>query len=1155
MNTNIRRWPYCRHEHLGKISSLLFTLILFAGSLFSQSITTGEVSGTAKDASGAVLSGATVTLKGLDNGDNRSVTTNSSGGYRFSLLRPGNYTLQVTSSGLESDVTHITVQVGQASNLDLTAKVQSTTQVVEVTAGAESVNTDNANLTQTFSTKEILELPAPGGDLTTVAFTVPGVVVSTGAGYGNFSSHGLPGTSNLFTINGNDYNDAYLNLNNSGASNLLLGQNEVTDAAVVQNGYSVQYGRGAGAQVNYVTKSGTNALHGDLLFNFNNHLMNANDFFANQQGVPRPYAVSRQWAADIGGPVIKNKLFFYSDSEGLYYTLPSVHTVVIPSMLLENYTLQNIAASQVPLYSKAFSVYNNAPGASTVPNVTNGTGPLQDGTGSLGCGSLAGTPVPAALGGGTFGVGTASCARAFGASGLNTNKEWLETHRADWNINDKQKIFFRFKGDHGFQPTSTNLLSPTLDDVSIQPQYEGQINHTYVISPTTVNNFIVSILYYSAKFGPANASAAQNTFPTYFNILGAGGVNNAGFYADGVNWLQYPQGRNVGQGQIIDDLSKTVGNHTFKFGVNFRKNRVTDFSYSTNTIGAYTFSDLAAFTNGVTGIDSYGNTFYQQKFSPLLDAHIRLYNIGFYAQDEWALASNVKLTLGIRLDRTANPSCLDKCFSLLNQAFNSPSYTGGIDTPYNASIKTGLTHAYYNVDSIVPDPRLGLVWSPKGAPGTVLRGGIGLFSDLTPGVLVSNVFNNAPYPYNSVINNGSLVSLGSDPASAPAAAQNQFNAFNTGFFGGQNLAQLNASVPGGFSPFPYFSIPSKLLTPNYLEWSFEIQQPIGKKNVFVATYSGNHGYNLLLLNGWNNAFVQPTYGSAFGNLPTTAPDGRFAGVTQLTNGGISNYDGVSFQFRRSLGFGFSGEASYTWSHALDDLSNDGAGLSYSFCPGCGLAMLPNPNVQANYGSADYDIRHNFTADFIWDTPWKFHNRILGNVLGNWTVSGKFFWRTGTPFSIIDTNLAGAVAGNNVGSISTANTYALATTVSGALPITCGASSVNTPCYLPSQFLASGTETNFGNVGRNSLRGPNYSDIDATLFKNITVKEHYRFQLGASAYNILNHPNFQNPNADIANPTNFGYISSTATPPTSAYGSFQGSAVSGRVLVVTGRFQF
>jgi outer membrane receptor protein involved in Fe transport len=1088
------------------------------------------------------VAGATVTLKNLDTGETQTSTTNEQGSFKFSLLKPGNYTVQAASTGLSTDVTRVLVELGQAPNVQLTAKVQSTRSVVEVTSNAGALQTENANLSETFSTKQILELPAPGGDLTTIAFTVPGVVMSTGMGYGNFSSHGLPAISNLFTINGDDYNDSYLNLNNSGASNLLLGQNEISEASVTQNGYSVQYGREAGAQANYVTKGGTNALHGDLLFNFNSDIMNANDFFNNAAGTPRPYSVSRQWGADIGGPILKNKLFFYSDSEGLYYTLPATNVVNIPSPQLETYILGNISAAQAPLYQKAFSVYNSAKGA--VP-VTNGSGQLQDGNNQLGCGDFTGTAAP---GGGTFGMDT-PCMYAFRSNGLNTNKEWLETHRVDWKINDKQSIFFRFKGDHGFQPTGTNQLDPTLNLQSIQPQYEGQINHTYVISPTAVNNIIASVLWYSAIFGPASTSAAQSVFPTDFQFStgNSGGDNGAtGLYNMGVAWNAFPQGRDVGQFQLIDDFTKVHGSHTWKFGVNFRKNRITDFSYESGSIGSYFFNSLTDFANGVTNADTGSE--YQQKFSPLLDAHVRLYNIGIYAQDEWNIKPNLKLTLGIRLDRTANPTCTDNCFSLLTSEFDQSSFQKGVDIPYNSSIRTGLSHAYYNVDSIVPDPRMGIVWSPRGGNSTVIRGGIGLFSDLFPAFLVSNVFNNAPFPYNANIFSGP-VNLASDPASAAAAAQAQYNAFKTGFSNGQTFTQLNNAIPGGFSPPNYFSIPQKFQTPEYLEWSFEIEQPLGQKNVLVATYSGNHGYNLLSNSGFPNAFVDTTnFPNGFGNLPLTAPDPRFGAVTQINNAGYSNYDGLTVQFRRSLGYGFQGQVSYTWSHALDTLSNGGAGLPYSFCSGCSFGSLVNPNLALNYGNSDYDIRHNLVADFVWDTPWKFSNKIIGNVLGNWTVSGKFFIRSGTPFSVYDGPLAGLVSATNL------SATLLANAASTGLPHTCGVSAVNTACMSASQFTPSGAEAGFGNLGRNAFYGPGYTDVDATLFKNFNVTERLRFQFGASAYNLLNHPHFWNPEADIS-AGGFGTIQSTAIPPTSAYGAFQGSAVSGRVLVITGRLQF
>ncbi len=270
-------------------------------------------------------------------------------------------------------------------------------------------------------------------------------------------------------------------------------------------------------------------------------------------------------------------------------------------------------------------------------------------------------------------------------------------------------------------------------------------------------------------------------------------------------------------------------------------------------------------------------------------------------------------------------------------------------------------------------------------------------------------------------------------------------------------------------------------------------------------------------------------------------------MIQLQTNGISNYDGLTVQYRRSFGFGFQGQINYTWSHALDDISNGGAFEPYSFCSGCSLSTLANPNLAANYGNADYDIRNSLSGDFVWDLPFKFGDKkLLTNLLGNWTLSTKLYLRSGTPFSIIDSALAGSLSPTIGGTM-------LATPVT-TIPETCGASAVNTACYSLSDFLPSKSETAFAPVGRNALHGPDYFSTDISLFKNFNVTERMTLQLGINAYNALNHPNFQNPNADVAG-SGFGMITSTAIPPTSAYGAFQGSSVSGRVVVLTGRFSF
>ena len=1132
---------------------LLAAMALFLAlpAVDAQTLTTGDITGTISDPTGAVVPGASVVLTNTDTGVSQNTTTSASGAYRFSFLPPGEYRISATSTGLKTEVASTRVQVGQITTLNLTARVEQAQTVVEVNAAPSAVQTENANLARAFSATQMMDLPAPGGDITTVAFTVPGITENTGSGYGNFSSHGLPGTANLFTIDGNDYNDPYLILNNSGASNLLLGQNEIAEASVVQNGYSVQYGRNAGAQLNYVTKSGTNGFHGNLSENWNGTLLNANDFFNNVNGIPRPHAISNNYAASIGGRVLKDKLFFFTDTEGLRYILPTSADVSFPSPQLQAYTLAHAPASATALYQTGFNEFSGV--LSKSQPVANGNGPLQDASGFLGCGSdFAGRNV-AAPGGGIFGQ-TVPCAYAFATNASNQNSEWLMTDRVDWNINDKNRVYFRFKTDHGRQPTGTNVVDNLYNIQSVQPQYEGQINYTATVSATMVNNLIASVLWYSAIFGSADLNKVAQTLPVNFDILNAG-INGApgGYYPMGFGYQPFgvvdygfnifPQGRNSGQLGIVDDYSWVRGRHTIKFGVNFRKNRVADFAPQENAHGTYTFFNVTDFVDGVTNPNT--GSFYTQSFAPVTNVHIRLYNIGFYAQDEWNASSNLKVTYGLRVERTGNPLCLDNCFSRMNVPFTDSAFQGGADTAYNSSITTGLSHAYASVDAAEFLPRVGVVWSPRGANSTVIRVGGGLFADLPPGGLVQSVFTNFPYIFSATVSGGQAVG---DPVNSTAL--NEYNAFKSGFANGATLTQLSNQIPG-FAPPNFLSTPKQVHSPTYAEWSFEIQQPLGQKNVFVATYAGNHGYNLLMVNPFPNiAYSASQFPNGFGGLPATPKDPRFAAVTQLTNDGYSNYDGLSVQFRRTYGYGFQGQVGYTWSHALDTITSL-PGEPFNFSNS--VVTMNTPNIKLNYSNADTDIRHSLVADFTWDMPFRPGNHVLGYLLGNWTLASKFYARSGAPFSVVDGALLGLIS---PALAAIPSSYGPASVMAAPLPgvkTHCGVSSVDTPCFTAANFVAAGAESTWG-AARNSFYGPGYFDIDTSLYKNFPITEHMRFQIGAQAYNLLNHPNFANPGGNVAG-GGLGSITSTVSAPTSPYGSFQGSAVSGRVMVLSGRLQF
>ncbi len=346
-------------------------LLLLVPTLFSQSLTTGDIAGTVTDSTKGVVPNAKVALKSLDTGLAENAVTNLAGDYRFKLLKPGRYVVTVTQSGFQTSTLNTEVSVGNISTVNVTLEVGQTSQTIEVSDAGAILNPE-PSINTAFSPQQLQQLPTAGGDITNFAFTAPGVVVNNTGGYGNFTVNGLPATSNLFTVNGENDMDPYFNINNSGASNLTIGQNELQEATViVTNPYGGQYGQLAGAQVTYVTKSGTNEFHGNAPYWWNGRAMNSNDWFNNPYGDPKPFSNANQWAASIGGPIRKNKTFFFVDNEGLRFVLPNVFPETIPTPAFATAVLNNVTALQpgeASAYKTMLGLWANAPGsASAVP--------------------------------------------------------------------------------------------------------------------------------------------------------------------------------------------------------------------------------------------------------------------------------------------------------------------------------------------------------------------------------------------------------------------------------------------------------------------------------------------------------------------------------------------------------------------------------------------------------------------------------------------------------------------------------------------------------------------------------------------------------------------------------------------------------------------
>lgn len=1119
----------CRTVRTVLISALCLFLY-FPLTVWAQgSLTSGDVAGTITDPSGAAVPNATVVLKNAETGASQTTTSNATGAYRFSLLNPGSYTVAASSQGLQGTTHAISVAVGQSSTMNIQLQVASASQTVEVTAQGGVIQTDNANVATTISPEIVANIPNPGNDLTYYVQTAPGTTMNTQAGYGNTSTYGISATSNLFTVDGMNENDPFLNLNNSGATNLLLGANDIQTASVVNNGYSAEYGELAGANVNYVTKSGTNKFHGNAEYFWNGRVLNANDWFLNNSGAPRSFDNANQWAASFGGPIKKDKTFFFLDTEGLRLLIPTSQPVFVPSPQFQAGTLANLAsgpnAAEIPFYNKIFSVYNGAPGASRATPLAGG-----------GCdGNVA-------LAGG------APCVDQFQSNVNNLTTEWLLTARVDQNIGNRDRAFVHFRTDHGLQASITDVFNPALNAQSVQPQYEGQFQETHQVGANGVNQFILAGSWYSAVFGPPNLAAAIALMP-YQLTFGSNEFNTPGsspFYST------WPQGRNVTQYQVSDDYGWQKGNHNLKFGVNFRRNDLTDYTPGgfNASIPTAIFADEGSFFAG--NVDTFEQAFATRATEPLA-----IYALGLYAQDEWALRPSLKVTLSLRAEHNSDPTCITNCFSTMGGSFLNVSHDPS--QAYNQAIRTGLHQALPSFQSISWEPRVGFAWQPLGQGSTVIRGGFGLFSDIFPGTLAT-AFDTNPPGKNTFFTSGQLAP--GLPGSAATAASASNAAFISGFNSGLNLAQIAALVPT-FTPPSITTAANNIRYPKYEEWNFAVQQALGTKNSITLNYVGNHGYDLAGTNLGYNAYCDTTcLGSlgitSFAGLPTSQPDQRFGTVTEAGNFGVSNYNGLTAEFTRRVSTSLQVQASFTWAHAMDDISNGGF-LPFSLDTNTSVLTPQNPYNfrQYNYGNADYDVRKQANLSYVWQTP-KLHNAFL-DAVANWTVSGVLFVRSGLPFTVIDGADSGVLSGFGYSNTLFAD--------SNVGPLACGSSNrfnnyAATPaCFTASEFTspvadAAGGAATWGNERRNQVYGPNYFDTDLTLMKNFRIPkwEGAELQIGAQAFNVLNHPNFDQPVGNLGAP-NFGYSIRTVATPTSIFGSFLGADASPRALQIRAELRF
>jgi len=1148
------------------LAALAVMALLVPGIVVAQSTTQGAITGTVTDQSGAVLPDVNVALKNLEQGYTRSTKSNSQGAFQFPLLEPGTYSLTMTAPNFKTLTVTTTVSVGQDAIVNAKLEVGAAGTTVEVSSEAPLLQAETSEISTTFNEREISEVPNPGNDLSFIAQTAPGSVMNTNGGYGNFSNFGLSASSNLFTLNGMYDNDPFLNLNNSGATNLLLGQNEVAEATVVTNGYSGQYGGFVGANVNYITKSGSNNWHGNANYWWNGRVMNANDYFhTNYQDQaldqPRGFVNANQYAGSFGGPIWKNKAFFFFNYEGLRVLIPvsnvDLHapTQAFETAITDNLTTQGLTQS-IPFYQQMFSIWN---GAKNYNNSSPGYAGGDAYGDTTGCGAH--TYVD---GTNNFGGDGLPCVQTFSNTINNFTHEYLVAGRFDFNLTNSDKVFVRLQEDIGTQATATDALNPIFNSTSYQPEYQGQISWSRPIGVKGSNNLLFAPQYYRAIFGPVNLNATLAFFQTTVTF-NDGALSTVG----GIDYA-WPQGRNVTGYQIVDDYSYSLtAKHTLKLGLYFHRNLISDHDYGFFTSGLdipLTLNDFyyGGMGDGANGPAS-GLTELLQNFASALDQPIKLYQLGWYAQDEWKPRSDLKLTLALRMDHNSVPKCGTNCFSRFNGPFASVADPTGA-TPYNQSIVTGLNSAFTGFTNVAFQPRFGYAWSPSFMKSVVFRGGIGIFMDTFPGQIADSLSGNVP-----IVN--PFVTYFANLAPGETQTSNYVNAFGfqassnvfalasasnaaltAGFPNGATLASLEEATNGFFTP-PGFTNTGHIVAPTTTEWNFEIQKQIGNSTALTLNYVGNHGiHQTAFFNGVNGYCPTSICTNGWPGLGTTLPDPRFATVSEANTVGSSYFNGLNVSFQHRFAHGLQTQVNYLWGHATDMVSNGGFN-------GFGGFSVLNPADDQNfrlynYGNADYDTRHSINANYVYELP-----KGPTEFLKGWQLSGTLFWRTGFPYSATNSAVTGELATLNYGGPAFANYDGPSnrpvcrgpgpgSSLDGG-PVPC----INTS-YFP-DFGAPGNQLGEGTEGRRSqFYGPHYFDTDMTIMKYTRIPhwETAKFGVGAQFFNLLNHPNFYQPTGNI-NSGLFGDVLSTVNPPTSILGSFLGGDASTRLIQLTAKFSF
>jgi hypothetical protein len=1104
----------------------LILVLLFACGAFAQSTTDGAIGGTVTDSSGAAVPNAKVIVRSNGTNAAETVMTDDTGYFRVGKLQPATYTVTVDVPGFAPfKAERVVVQVGSITDISARLNVASAGATVVVSAEVPQVNTNSAEFAPTLDQNAISNLPINGGRWSSFALLTPGAV-NDASGFGLISFRGMSTLLNNNTVDGGDNNQAFFS-EERGRTRIGYSSAKaaVQEFQVNTSNYSAEYGRAAGAVVNTVTKSGTNQFHGEVYFYDRDNDWGAINPFTTLTDkttfVTSPYKpvdVRKMYGFGVGGPIKKDKIFFFFAFDRYDRNFPGTAKAGSPSAFF---------ATPLPVLTSAYTLDGTtncfqSNGSSNIN--TSRTGPFTTGS----------TAVPNGL---NVATATQGACTLFGNLGLpdyatgvsdyNTGLSGLTNEigpvprkgqatiffpKLDWQISSRHHATFEVNRTRWFSPAGIQTqASNTFGVASFGNDYVRDtwgVAKLYSAFTNTLSNevrfqygrdFEFEFAQPPTAYEQSNFVTSPN-FPGYANPLGLSPdvfITN-GFDMGVPTFLQRPAFPDERRTQYADTVSWSHGKHNIKFGVDIAhthdlsENLRTQYgSFSYSTIGNY-LSDLMQPNRCGTSRTTPCYSSYQQAFGPLGFA-FNTNDLAFFAEDSWRLLPRFTLSLGLRYEYEMLPSVI-----LPN--------SGVPQTQSFPSDKNNLA------------PRIGFAWDVFGDGKTAVRGGYGIYYGRVINSTIYNALTSTGVP-------GSQFSFTFSPGPPPTPSAPSF-------------PQIVTVQPAASSGLGIVFFDKNFQLPQIHETDLTVEREIARDTVLSVSYLGSFGRSLpdfvdintgaspinitytvpsggplpagtytTPLFATTSTVTKDSTGKVVSTSATTRPNGNFGSMSEVFSGITSNYNALSIQLNRRMSRHVQFLGSYTWSHSLD------FGQNASTFSDTNDLLVPN-NIRPEYGNSIFNVPNRVVASAIIESPWH-ASGALGYLTNDWSIAPIYAAQSGLPYSLVTSGTPPSITTTSTdpatGNITTVTYRALGSGING-----------------------SNGRKGIDVIGRNTFQMKRTIDMDLRIAKKFRFTEHYSAEVLGEAFNLFNHQN-------VTGVNNTGYIvGGTAAAPALSFNSTFGS---------------